>query len=712
MKIPAYVINLDHAQDRLVDLSTADFGSNISLKRIPAIYGKTIPTDDWQNYDKIAFESINGRPALPGEYGCYQSHLAALRTFLEGGERYGLILEDDIAPDSKIADRVNAIIDALPELQVVKLLNHRTRFFMKLIKTKSGDELGRTVFGPQGSAAAYLVSRQAATKLVYELAIMRRPWDVALERFWDTGVSVFSTRDNVVDLSEHAATSNITGVTTYREILFPFHKLLAAWATQIKDGFVRAHYTLLAPKEYQATRNTPNKLPNYAEETPTNNKSKLLDNIWQAIFAVAVLLFVSSVWVESDMYRYAGAGMVLVAFVHYFRVDFRTYSKPLIGWPGILCILWAVYVAARMTYSTLKYPELGIGASEGIYILPIVYATLGYAFFLHVKRPFLICMLFIFISLFVLFGWSDFDNIAKGKHAVTFLQNNTIHASVSFGFILICSIFFGIKLHSSNYKSKVVYLFWLFVVTLISSLSLLDIYSLQSKGVWLALVVTMILLSVLIATRKPSLKLLLISVGILMLCIVLYFEVRNQVALVAGPTAHTTVKFFEHIMAGRGIRNSMDMAIFDPDTPSNARERLLLWASAIDIWSNHLLNGAGIGWLNEWQNRTYKETNLTLLHNGYLEVAVRYGIIGLLFYATLFWWSIRIVRFASQKSLVEPIVASLYVAALIYFLITIMSNSNNRLAIGESFVWFFVSLAFYHYFQLQKYGLIKVNTYL
>ena len=711
MKIPVYVINLDKAIGLWDSLKLANFGADISLTRIPAIYGKSISVNDWQNFDKDAFEATNGRPALAGEYGCYQSHLLALRTFLESGEPYALILEDDIAPNGKIAEHVAEIIHAMPGLEIVKVLNHRTRFFMKLIGTSSGVELGRTIFGPQGSAAAYIISRDGASKLVDELAVMKRPWDVALERFWDTGVSVFSTSENIVSLSEHAAVSNIIGEVNYKDILFSFQKLIRIWVGQIKDGFVRAHNVLLVPTEYRYTNNTLSILSNTTVAKIKDTNFKFLNNIYELFFAIVLLLFISSVWVESDMYRFAGVGMILFALVNYFRVDFFTYSKPLIGWPGALCVLWATYVGVRMAYSMLINPELGLGASEGIYIFPIFYATLGYAFYIYVRRPFYIALAFIAICLLMLTGWTDFSGIMQGNRAITFLQNNPIHASVGAGFIVLISFAFIIYTSRQFEIEKKIRLFYCLIGAVVFTLALINIYALQSKGVWLAITITLPLLIFLLLGKRPSRTLIYMAIATLAVCTILLYGFSNQILSVAGTTAETSYKIAQSMLTGNGIRTSIDVAVSDPLTPESARARLLIWANAIDIWAQHPVNGAGIAWLSEWQNRTYKETSFTVLHNGYLEIAVRYGIVGILFYATLFWWSINQVRMAVRSLLVDPVAGRLYQVLLMFFLVTILSNSNNRLAIGESFVWFFVSVGFYCYFELQKKMLVKTRTY-
>ena len=164
----------------------------------------------------------NGREILPGEYGCYRSHLLALETFLADGSQYGLIIEDDVAFDENTLRRIEAIIATVPDFDLIKLTNHRTKLFIRAAKTSLGDEIGRTLLGPQGSAAAYLVTRDGARKMISQLAVMKLPWDVALERFWDSNLKFYSSRRNVLDFAPGSAVSSIVDPSgSYKAGQFP-----------------------------------------------------------------------------------------------------------------------------------------------------------------------------------------------------------------------------------------------------------------------------------------------------------------------------------------------------------------------------------------------------------------------------------------------------------------------------------------------------------
>lgn len=242
MNIGIYAINLDRSQARWNRLLSDAAELTCTIVRVPAVDGSQVPIEDWVDYDEQSFERNNGRTILPGEYGCYRSHLKAISTFLESGDAVGIIIEDDIRPSPDLADRAQASFDALPKAEVVKLCNHRVVWFRKYATTALGDEIGRAAHGPQGSAACYAVTRAGAEKLVHGLRRMEYPWDVALERGWASRTEIFTTLTNVARLERD--TSTIAGRAAYRKTKFPWWRRLATYSHRIKETARRIHYAL------------------------------------------------------------------------------------------------------------------------------------------------------------------------------------------------------------------------------------------------------------------------------------------------------------------------------------------------------------------------------------------------------------------------------------------------------------------------------------
>ncbi|QYA04704.1 glycosyltransferase family 25 protein [Rhizobium sp. B21/90] len=213
-----YVINLDRCIERWDRLRTQAVQHGLNLVRVAAVDGQSVLAEERVGFHPRSFSYHNGRTILAGEYGCYRSHLLALETFVASGDAMAIIIEDDVDLNAALIPRAMAAVAAVPgtEGSVIKLANHRKVGFRPVAMTTLGDVVGRCLHGPQGSAACYIVTREAALKLVKRLNTVLLPYDVALERGWSTGVQTFSTEDNLVTFSPHRRDTTIGKRSHYR----------------------------------------------------------------------------------------------------------------------------------------------------------------------------------------------------------------------------------------------------------------------------------------------------------------------------------------------------------------------------------------------------------------------------------------------------------------------------------------------------------------
>ncbi|QRM52383.1 glycosyltransferase family 25 protein (plasmid) [Rhizobium sp. BG6] len=216
--IAAYVINLDRSFDRWEHIQSEAERLGLVVERVAGVDASKVSLAEAPFYLHRAFVRANGRPMLQAEYGCYLAHMSAIRTFLASSADTAIIMEDDVSLQADLVERAAAILAAAPSADVVKLLNHRTVFHRSVARTSHGDDVGRCLFGPQGSAACYLVTRKGALRLLEKLERIELPYDIALERGWATGLDVYSVKDNVLHLSERSQESQIADRAKYRSI--------------------------------------------------------------------------------------------------------------------------------------------------------------------------------------------------------------------------------------------------------------------------------------------------------------------------------------------------------------------------------------------------------------------------------------------------------------------------------------------------------------
>jgi glycosyl transferase family 25 len=135
-------------------------------------------------------------------------------------------------------------------IDLLKLVNHRTNGFVKYGSSVLGDEFGRCLHGPQGSAACYAVTQRGARKLLRSLQTMWLPYDIALERGWDTGANTFTTRFPIVSFERNQAKTTIATRQQYRDAKLPNIKRYGALVFRVIDYFSRLNYGM---KKYEIT---------------------------------------------------------------------------------------------------------------------------------------------------------------------------------------------------------------------------------------------------------------------------------------------------------------------------------------------------------------------------------------------------------------------------------------------------------------------------
>ncbi|WP_182084656.1 glycosyltransferase family 25 protein [Aureimonas sp. ME7] len=197
MRIDFFVINLDRSPERLADIRADAAAHGIELIRIAGVDGKTIPDDERTLLDRQAFLAHHGKRPMPGEYGCYASHLKALEAIAASDCEAGVVLEDDVRLREECVPVLQALLTR-DDWDVVRFAHHRRPKRRVLRALPHGRHLAVPFFGPTGSAAAYIVRQSAAERLARALVPMTLPFDVALERGWATGLRTLDIWDDLV----------------------------------------------------------------------------------------------------------------------------------------------------------------------------------------------------------------------------------------------------------------------------------------------------------------------------------------------------------------------------------------------------------------------------------------------------------------------------------------------------------------------------------
>lgn len=188
-----FLINLDRSSDRLAtiapELSALCAALGIEWERISAIDGATLALPNPALVDESAFRRRHHALLRRGEVGCYLSHHAALTRFLATDDELGLILEDDVTLSDDLQQVLGALSACPDQWDLVKLFATHPAGIIPRHRLGGRYRLVSLAFR-HGSAAAYVVNRKAAARLVAGLLPMTVPYDHEFDRAWKYGLKL------------------------------------------------------------------------------------------------------------------------------------------------------------------------------------------------------------------------------------------------------------------------------------------------------------------------------------------------------------------------------------------------------------------------------------------------------------------------------------------------------------------------------------------
>ena len=407
--------------------------------------------------------------------------------------------------------------------------------------------------------------------------------------------------------------------------------------------------------------------PSYSLARP---QSLLLPLLW--VVMGSALIF------ESDAYRYATILLVALS-IWQFKDLHRLLMRDWLAW---LCWAWGGYVLIRFAIGIVVHDEKG--TSEWLYAFPLLFPALGVALYAMREHLFAAVTALIAAAAAGLLLTNDVKTLMSGGRTYPLYHNNPIHAAVACGMLMVICIFWTLYIIESGRirQRQGSLLLALGVATVV--LCLIGVFGARSKGVWLALVPTAALIAVAV-TIYLSGKLRLAIIGIIaILSVVAGYAGADRVLRVAGPTIQATSELSEQRSAD-GLIRAMQKAVNDRDTPHSMRERLELWLNSVHVIKNSPWFGSGNEWLREWRMGPYPDVRYNILHNGYLEIMVRHGLVGLAVLAAFTAASAYRIHQAMQQGYLLRSAGLGIICVSSFFFVTLATNSNNRLAIGESF---------------------------
>jgi glycosyl transferase family 25 len=194
-------LNLDHASDRW-EYTRRNFAKvNVHLQRVSAVLGKNLPFPI-PEHDAIAYGRWHGKKTIPGEVGCYLSHIKAMDIFLDSQESHALICEDDVKPVEQFHDILASALGFQEHWDILRLSGFHDAKPRPISALKHGYSLAVNLKFLAGTGA-YVINRYAATVLREKLLPMFLPYDHALDREWSWGLKSLCIDPLPIDQGEH-----------------------------------------------------------------------------------------------------------------------------------------------------------------------------------------------------------------------------------------------------------------------------------------------------------------------------------------------------------------------------------------------------------------------------------------------------------------------------------------------------------------------------
>ena len=174
------LINLPRSADRRTRMEQRLSDIGLAYELLPAVDGRAQWEQLVPSVDVPAFERHVGRDVLPGEVGCYHSHLQAWQRFLASDQQVLLVLEDDMVFHDDFVEALRTALRGRAHWDMLKLAKIRAK--QPVCQGLLGPYRLNAYVGAATGFGAYLVQRATAQHLLPALLPVRAPIDRELEQ--------------------------------------------------------------------------------------------------------------------------------------------------------------------------------------------------------------------------------------------------------------------------------------------------------------------------------------------------------------------------------------------------------------------------------------------------------------------------------------------------------------------------------------------------
>jgi glycosyl transferase family 25 len=233
------LINLERSTQRRVQMEARVREVGLDYRILPAVDGAAHQESLRQTVDAPAFRWHTGRDALPGEMGCYHSHLNAWQALLDSPHRFLLVLEDDMVFHPDFAAALSTALRGAEHWDMLKLAKIRAK--QPISQGQLGDYQLNAYIGAATGFGAYLIQRATAQRLLPHLLPIRAPIDRELEQVHRHDIRHFGLEPFPAQPRDEGI-STITGEHFNQVSRPPLSKRWTKYAEEARNLFGRVVY--------------------------------------------------------------------------------------------------------------------------------------------------------------------------------------------------------------------------------------------------------------------------------------------------------------------------------------------------------------------------------------------------------------------------------------------------------------------------------------
>jgi glycosyl transferase family 25 len=201
-----YVINLDRSPQRLEEITKQLSNFDLTFQRITATDGKLATPQQKALLDEGKYHLKHGKTSLPGELGCYLSHVEAISEFLKSDNLFAVILEDDAIIENGFVQVLQHLAHNSKQWDMVKLSGVHSGTPASVQRINEYHRLS-VMFSKCTGSSAYMINRHAAQSYIDKLLPMTLPYDHEFDKGWSYNIKVRAVTPFVVSHNVQATTT-------------------------------------------------------------------------------------------------------------------------------------------------------------------------------------------------------------------------------------------------------------------------------------------------------------------------------------------------------------------------------------------------------------------------------------------------------------------------------------------------------------------------